>query len=82
MDLDFKKRTDLSDVFVKKYITYSGDQELIQLIPFYKSYRAYVRGKVTSFKLNDPNISNDDKTTATYEAKKYFKLATNYTKNF
>jgi aminoglycoside phosphotransferase family enzyme len=82
MDLDFKKRTGLSDVFVKKYIDYSGDQELTKLLPFYKCYRACVRGKVTSFKLNDPNISSEDKNAATHEANAYFKLAATYTKNF
>jgi aminoglycoside phosphotransferase family enzyme len=41
-----------------------------------------VRGKVTSFKLNDFNISAEDKTAATEEANAYFKLAATYTKNF
>jgi len=82
MDLDFKKRTDLSNFFVKKYIEYSGDQELTKLLPFYKCYRACVRGKVTSFKLNDPSISVEDKTAATEEASAYFKLATSYAKIF
>ncbi len=82
MDLDYKKRTDLSDIFVEKYVEYSGDQELTKLLPFYKCYRAYVRGKVTSFKLNDPNINAEDKTAAVEEANAYFKLAAKYTENF
>jgi aminoglycoside phosphotransferase family enzyme len=80
MDLEFKGRIDLSNFFVEKYIEYSGDQELMKLIPFYKCYRAYVRGKVTSFKLEEPSLSNDEKRTATKEAKAYFKLASNYAK--
>jgi hypothetical protein len=82
MDLDYKKRTDLSDIFVEKYAEYSGDHELTKLLPFYKCYRAYVRGKVTSFKLNDPNINAEDKTAAVEEANAYFKLAAKYTENF
>ncbi len=82
MDLDFKKRSDLSDLFIKKYVEYSGDQELTKLLPFYKCYRAYVRGKVTSFRLDDPNISVKDKTAATEDAKAYFQLAAAYTKKF
>jgi len=82
MDLDFKKRTDLSNFFVKKYVEYSGDQELTKLLSFYKCYRAYVRGKVTSFKLNDPSISGEDKTAAINEANAYFKLASTYAKKF
>jgi aminoglycoside phosphotransferase family enzyme len=82
MDLDFKKRIDLSNFFVEKYVEYSGDQELKKLLPFYKCYRACVRGKVTSFKLDDPNMNAEEKTSATNEAKAYFKLAATYARNF
>jgi hypothetical protein len=80
MDLDFKERSDLSDFFVEKYVKYSGDEELMKLLPFYKCYRAYVRGKVTSFKLKDPNLSSEDKRAAMEEAKAYFKLSSAYAK--
>jgi aminoglycoside phosphotransferase family enzyme len=80
MDLDFKERTDLSDFFVERYIKYSGDQELTKLLPFYKCYRAYVRGKVTSFKLKDPNVGREEKSAAIKEAKAYFKIASTYAK--
>lgn len=80
MDLDFRKQSDLSDVFVKKYIEYSKDEELTKLLSFYKCYRAYVRGKVVGFKLNDPNIGSEEKTAALKEAKAYFKLASYYAK--
>jgi aminoglycoside phosphotransferase family enzyme len=80
MDLDFREQTDLADFFVKRYIVYSGDQELTKLLPFYKCYRAYVRGKVVSFKLKDPHVSGEDKNAATKEAKAYFKLAATYAK--
>jgi aminoglycoside phosphotransferase family enzyme len=80
MDLDFKERTDLSNFFVEKYVAYSGDQELTRLLPFYKCYRAYVRGKVVSFKLQDPNVRSREKNTALKEAKAYFKIAATYTK--
>jgi hypothetical protein len=80
MDLDFKKRTDLSDSLVERYTKYSGDQELAKLLPFYKCYRAYVRGKVTSFKLEDPSVDSEEKSAARKEAKAYFKLAHTYAK--
>jgi aminoglycoside phosphotransferase family enzyme len=80
MDLDFRERTDLSDFFVERYVEYSGDQELTRLLPFYKCYRAYVRGKVTSFKLKDPSVGSEDKNSAIKEAKAYFKLAATYAK--
>ncbi|MDH5783326.1 MAG: phosphotransferase [Candidatus Bathyarchaeota archaeon] len=80
MDLDFKERTPLSNFFVKRYVEYSGDQELTKLLPFYKCYRAYVRGKVISFKLKDPNVGSEEKSAAMEEAKAYFKLASTYAK--
>jgi aminoglycoside phosphotransferase family enzyme len=82
MDLDFRERSDLSDFFVERYIKYSGDQELTKLLSFYKCYRAYVRGKVVSFKLKDPNVRSKEKNTAKKEAKAYFKLASTYAKIF
>ena len=80
MDLDFKERTDLSSFFVERYVKYSGDQELTKLLPFYKCYRAYVRGKVTSFILKDPNVGREERSAAMTEAKAYFKLASTYAK--
>ena len=80
MDLDFRGRHDLSDFFTEKYIEYSGDQELTKLLLFYECYRAYVRGKITSFKLKDPNVRSEEKSMAEKEAKSYFKLAASYAK--
>jgi len=80
MDLDFKGRTDLSNFFTKKYIEYSKDKELTRLLPFYKCYRAYVRGKVASFKLEDPSLGRREKRPAMKEARAYFELASTYAK--
>jgi aminoglycoside phosphotransferase family enzyme len=82
MDLDFKGRSDLSSFFVEKYVEYSGDQELRKLLHFYKCYRAYVRGKVVSFKLRDPAVDSEEKKAAKKEAKAYFELAANYARQF
>jgi aminoglycoside phosphotransferase family enzyme len=80
MDLEFRKNPELSSFFVRKYIEYSGDEETAKLLPFYKCYRAYVRGKVVGFRINDPNIAAKEKSEALTEAKAYFKLAVNYSK--
>ncbi|MCL5950013.1 MAG: phosphotransferase [Candidatus Bathyarchaeota archaeon] len=80
MDLDFQQRPDLANHFIERYLEYSKDQKLTQLLPFYKCYRAYVRGKVISFKLDDPNITAQEKASATKEAQAYFKLAAEYAK--
>jgi aminoglycoside phosphotransferase family enzyme len=81
MDLDFHKRTDLSESFINRYIAYSKDQQLASILPFYKCYRAYVRGKVISFRLDDPNVNYPEKEIATKEAQTYFKIAAYYAKN-
>ena len=78
MDLDHYRRADLSHSFVSAYISQSRDKELSQLLNFYKCYRAYVRGKVESFKLDDPHISEEEKTRVLAVAKNYFELAESY----
>ena len=81
MDLDFQHRSDLATYFVERYIEYSEDQQLTKLLVFYKCYRAYVRGKVISFRLDDPNMKNEENAYATNEAQAYFKLALEYAKS-
>ena len=78
MDLDYHRRPDLSQHFVLAYEEVSGDREMSQLIDFYKCYRAYVRGKVESFKLDDPHISEEEKRRVLAIASRYFELAESY----
>ncbi|MFC1991899.1 hypothetical protein ACFLVC_04180 [Chloroflexota bacterium] len=79
MDLDNYGRADLSRSFLNAYVSASQDEELLQLLNFYKCYRAYVRGKVEGFKLDDPHISEEEKAQILEVAKKYFELAESYT---
>jgi len=81
MDLDFHDRKDLSDYFVEQYIQKGGDVELLSLLDFYKCYRAYVRGKVTSFKLDAPEMGEGEKTEVAKVARSYFNLARYYSKS-
>ena len=78
MDLDFQQKSALAEHFITKYVEYSKDTQLLTLLLFYKCYRAYVRGKVISFRLDDKNISAQDKQFATAEAQAYFKQAAEY----
>jgi aminoglycoside phosphotransferase family enzyme len=78
MDLDFKGHPELSQFFTTKYSEYSGDEDVGRLLPFYKCYRAYVRGKVTSFRLEDPNTKQTEFGSILEEARAYFKLACFY----
>lgn len=78
MDLDVHNRQDLSDAVISSYLSASGDFELTALIDFYKVYRAVVRGKVESFRLNDEGITPADKLAAEKRAISYFRLARGY----
>lgn len=80
MDLDHYGRADLSGHFVNSYVDSSQDRELKGLLKFYKCYRAYVRGKVESFKLDDPYISESEKRQTKSIAIGYFDLAHSYTR--
>jgi len=82
MDLDYHGREDLSEHLIQTYIQKSGDQDLMKVLNFYKCYRAYVRGKVESFRLDDPNIPDGEKRGALQRAKKYFNLSYRYALRF
>ncbi len=81
MDLDFHGYPEFSTALVNSYAKYSGDDDIYEIIDFYKIYRAFVRGKVIGFRLDDPNISKEDKENAASVARKYFSLAESYVKS-
>jgi len=78
MDLDRYQKTDLSCHFINAYVGLSKDVDVLKLLNFYKCYRAYVRGKVESFKQDDPHIPAEEKTQSLIVARKYFNLAESY----
>jgi aminoglycoside phosphotransferase family enzyme len=78
MDLDRYQQTGLSRHFVDAYVELTRDEGLLELLNFYKCYRAYVRGKVESFKLDDPLIRQSEKAEALEIARSYFQLAESY----
>ena len=78
MDLDYHGRRDLSRLFVEAYSLESEDPGVGELLDFFKSYRACVRGKVTSFKLDDPELPEAARTDASASARAYFRLARSY----
>ena len=78
MDLDRYQQAGLSRHLVNTYVGLSHDEELLKLLNFYKCYRAYVRGKVESFKLDDPYIPEEEKAKILTAARSYFELAESY----
>jgi aminoglycoside phosphotransferase family enzyme/predicted kinase len=80
MDLDARKRPDFANIFLNTYLEQTGDWEGVQVLPLYLSRQAYVRAKITSFLLDDPAISEQEKQEATQTASDYYHLAWQYTK--
>jgi len=78
MDLDRYQQAGLSQQLVNAYVKLSHDEELLELLNFYKCYRAYVRGKVESFKIDDPYITEEEKIAVLAVARSYFELAKSY----
>ena len=78
MDLDYHGRQDLSRLFVEAYSLESEDRGVGELMDFFKSYRACVRGKVASFKLDYPDLPGAAQRDALDSARAYFRLARSY----
>ncbi len=80
MDLEHLGRADLSAAFVDAYVRRSEDRELHSLLDFYKCYRAFVRGKVLGFRLDEPDLDPAEAAQIAREARAYFDLAHAYAK--
>jgi aminoglycoside phosphotransferase family enzyme/predicted kinase len=78
MDLDFFERPDLSELFVTRYAELAGDAEVQALIPFYKTYRAYTRGKVESLRVSQMTADDPELESEARRAERYFDLAREY----
>jgi uncharacterized protein len=79
MDLEARHCPDLANAFLNTYVEQTGDWEGLQVLPLYLSRQAYVRAKVTSFLLDDPNIPDTAKEEAAKTAAAYYKQAYDYT---
>lgn len=80
MDLDYRGYPGFSRRIQERYAAVSEDHDIVKLIPFYKSYRAFVRAKVHCFALDESEISDEDKVIHAEQARNYFKLSLSYFK--
>jgi len=78
MDLDALGRPDLGYYAAERYQLYTGDPGLWRLLPFYRCYRAFVRGKVLSFRLDQPGVTAEERDRAAARATAFFELARRY----
>jgi aminoglycoside phosphotransferase family enzyme len=78
MDLEYHGGNAFSRTFWDFYKEMAGEHEVGSLITFYKVYRAFVRGKVSSFQLDDETIGMEKKEEAIQTSRRYFELARSY----
>jgi aminoglycoside phosphotransferase family enzyme/gluconate kinase len=75
MDLHFRDESSAATRITNEYFERTGDYEGMALLSFYACMRAYIRGKVISFRLED---ESQDQGAIEAEAKNYFDLAESY----
>ena len=78
MDLDYNHEWKLSRYFIDQMAEALGDEDLTEIIDFYKCYRAYVKGKVKSLKSAEEEVDAKDREEAKEIASVYFNLALRY----
>ena len=78
MDLDFHGYQTLSRYFCQTFAEQSGDAGIPALLPFYKAYRAVVRGKINALASQAADLSAAARQEAAALARRYFELAWQY----
>ncbi len=78
MDLEARGHPRLARAFVDGYLSRADDPGMPEMLPFYQCYRAYVRGKVEGFRLDQPGLDADEAAAVTARARQYFLLAEQY----
>lgn len=78
MDLDHRGYRAFSRYLVRRYADESGDAGVLELMDFYKAYRAVVRGKVLSIQAAGAGDSEPGPEALRRRARRYFCLAASY----
>ena len=75
MDLRLRGAPELAEIFLDAYYANISDRPLPALLRFYESYRAFVRGKVRSFVIDESETTAEQKNVAEADARRYFAFA-------
>lgn len=78
MDLDRRGYRAFASYFARRYAERAGDGELGELLPFYKTYRAWVRGKVGSLRAAQAAAGSATRERERALAAEHFLLAASY----
>ena len=75
MDFDFESHPELGGLFLRQASQGLHDPGLLKVVTFYKSYRAFVRGKVESIQAA---VDKEEASGHLARARRYFRLALRY----
>lgn len=78
MDLDLAGRTDLSMDLMDTYLSATQDRSLVQILPFYRVYRAIVRGNIALLASRESEIPEPERQIQCSSAVIAYDLANSY----
>jgi uncharacterized protein len=78
VDFDLLERSDLADALFKTYVAETNDQQLFDVLGFYKCYRAILRGKFETLVSLQADLPTEQRIAARTQARQLFALAGNY----
>ncbi len=81
MDLHERKQLKLANHFLNTYLELTGDYEGLSVLPYYLCYRALVRAKVNALRLEQKDLSVEEKKISINEFESYLELAITYSQH-
>ncbi len=79
MDLTEKKQIGLANVLLNTYLHHTGDYQGLALLPYYLTYRAITRAKISLFRLKQ-ELSDKERKEVQNDYRGFIALAESYTK--
>jgi uncharacterized protein len=79
MDMEKRGRPELAQRFLNTYLEQSGDYAGLELLAFYKTYRALVRAKVAAIRLGQDDLDMQERESLQRDLHDYINLAEVYT---
>ena len=80
MDLEDRQRPELAARFLDGYLGYTGDYGGLQVMAYYKGYRAMVRAKVAAIRLGQDDLDPQERRATRRLLESYIELAERYTR--
>jgi aminoglycoside phosphotransferase family enzyme/predicted kinase len=81
MDLQSRQQPPLANRFLNRYLEATGDYAGVAVLSFYLCYRALVRAKVDALRLEQKNLSPQERAQSLAEFESYLALASSYARS-